>query len=117
MNIHKSSKLLVHYSQIETRLASINSELFVISCFDDRPDIQMEFAELTGGGRRAEAIDLEEFVRRCIIGAVLNFSLGELLYPDTETSARVGKSGGEYLLMEIIVAGFARPSKRRISEP
>lgn len=87
---------------IETRLASINTELFIISCFEDRPDIQMEIVEVKSDGaagittRGSEegptTAELEEMLRKCIIGAVLNFSLGELLYPDTETSARASRA-------------------------
>jgi hypothetical protein len=72
--------------QIEARIAPIAGEIFIMGCFKDRPSVGLELQQSIGAEEKAF---LEEFIRRCIFGAVINFSIGELLYPDAETSARV----------------------------
>uniref|UniRef100_A0A914I7F6 C2 domain-containing protein n=1 Tax=Globodera rostochiensis TaxID=31243 RepID=A0A914I7F6_GLORO len=72
--------------EVEIRLAFIAGELFVISCFKDRPTVQLR---MTG---TAKADEMLSYVKRCIISAVLNFSIGELLYPDTESTERASKA-------------------------
>jgi hypothetical protein len=71
---------------MEIRLASIAGELFIIGCFKDRPNIKLELLEIIDDLQKNF---LEDFLKKTILGAVINFSIGELLYPDAETSARV----------------------------
>uniref|UniRef100_A0A1I8BQ14 Uncharacterized protein n=1 Tax=Meloidogyne hapla TaxID=6305 RepID=A0A1I8BQ14_MELHA len=75
--------------EAEVRLAQIAGELFIIACFSGRPDVKLKILEPTA--EKAMESFVVEFARKCILGAVLNFSLGELLYPDEETTARPQK--------------------------
>ncbi|KAL3088826.1 hypothetical protein niasHS_009118 [Heterodera schachtii] len=72
---------------VETRLVFIAGELFVISCFRDRPTIQLRMV-----GTNSKADEILSYIKRCIISAVLNFSIGELLYPDNESIERASKA-------------------------
>uniref|UniRef100_A0A915EES8 C2 domain-containing protein n=1 Tax=Ditylenchus dipsaci TaxID=166011 RepID=A0A915EES8_9BILA len=78
---------------VESRLVHIADELFVMSCFVGKPEMCVDIQENNAqaySNPQAPAIDsgiLEELVRKCVVSAVLNFSLSEFLY-STSDSAR-----------------------------
>ena len=86
-NVTYSNYFLNFILKAEVRLAQIAGELFIIACFSGRPDVKLKILEPTA--EKAMENFVVEFARKCILGAVLNFSLGELLYPDEESTARV----------------------------
>jgi len=67
--------------------------------------VQLELQEAVP---KADRVFLEDFVRRALLGAVLNFSIGELLYPDGETSARV-------IFNIFDIKEFSKASRARLS--
>uniref|UniRef100_A0A915BZZ7 Uncharacterized protein n=1 Tax=Parascaris univalens TaxID=6257 RepID=A0A915BZZ7_PARUN len=70
------------HGEIEARLACIANQIYVMGCFSGRPelDIQLTNTDSSSAGEVNSAV-VEAAIRRCLVSAVTNVSLSEMMSP------------------------------------
>uniref|UniRef100_A0A0M3HR42 C2 domain-containing protein n=1 Tax=Ascaris lumbricoides TaxID=6252 RepID=A0A0M3HR42_ASCLU len=70
------------HGEIEARLACIANQIYVMGCFSGRPelDIQLTNTDSSSAGEVNSAV-VEAAIRRCLVSAVTNISLSEVMSP------------------------------------
>lgn len=71
--------------EIECRFACIANQLFLMGCFNGRPEMDIELANTDNNAQSQVSLGLvEEKIRRCLLSAVTNINLSEALPPNPD---------------------------------
>ncbi|WKY16638.1 hypothetical protein Q1695_001353 [Nippostrongylus brasiliensis] len=71
--------------EVECRFACIANQLFLMGCFNGRPEMDIELSNTDANAQSQVSLGLvEEKIRRCLLSAVTNINLSEAMPPNTD---------------------------------
>ncbi|CAJ0610565.1 unnamed protein product [Cylicocyclus nassatus] len=71
--------------EVECRFACIANQLFLMGCFNGRPEMDIELTNTDSNAQSQVSLGLvEEKIRRCLLSAVTNINLSEALPPNPD---------------------------------
>ncbi|KAK6766542.1 hypothetical protein RB195_026061 [Necator americanus] len=71
--------------EVECRFACIANQLFLMGCFNGRPEMDIELTNTDSNAQTQVSLGLvEEKIRRCLLSAVTNINLSEALPPNPD---------------------------------
>ncbi|VDM74446.1 unnamed protein product [Strongylus vulgaris] len=71
--------------EVECRFACIANQLFLMGCFNGRPEMDIELKNTDSNAQSQVSLGLvEEKIRRCLLSAVTNINLSEALPPNPD---------------------------------